>query len=132
MDKQKQIEEMIITVYPIYATMEDSLRKEAIECMNSYMVFEKLYNAGYRKIPENAVVLTREEFSEKIENTWLNCQEFTRKETAEKFAERLKEVGRYYGNAYVIDKRTVTVSRIIEDLQIDYICKELTEGNNGK
>ena len=56
----KQIEEMVITAYPIYATMEDSLRKEAIECMNSYTVFERLINAGYRKIPEGSVVIPKE------------------------------------------------------------------------
>lgn len=32
-----------------------------------YLIAEKLYKAGYRKTPENAVVLTREEYE------WLTC-----------------------------------------------------------
>ena len=31
-------------------------------CVKAQIVSEALYNAGYRKVPENAVVLTREEF----------------------------------------------------------------------
>ena len=74
-----------------------------------YILAEELYNAGYRKIPENAVVLTREEYEEfqvgKDFNYGVHCGENNmtayyenirlpeaRKETAEKFAERLKEM----------------------------------------
>lgn len=124
-----QIEEMVITTYPIYATMEDSLRKEAIECMNSYTVFERLYNAGYRKIPENAVVLTKEEYDElkkgvKTHNytAMFDAQDAYRweqgyfqgfKETAEKFAERLKQP---------------PYKDFTEEWVADEILKEITEG----
>ena len=58
MDKQKQIKEMA----KIYC-------QNGLECDNLcqtngcrlYEVCTELYNAGYRKIPENAVVLTEEE-----------------------------------------------------------------------
>jgi hypothetical protein len=57
MDKQKQIEEM--------AQCKNSFGITCNECYTKacdrYSLAKELYNAGYRKIPENAVVLTREE-----------------------------------------------------------------------
>jgi predicted RNA-binding protein len=62
MDKQKQIEEManfFKGILPIKA-MADWI---PIKINHNYKGYgEELYNAGYRKIPENAVVLTREEY----------------------------------------------------------------------
>ncbi|MBQ7912960.1 MAG: hypothetical protein IJ308_04335 [Clostridia bacterium] len=87
-------------------------------------IAEVLYKLGYRKIPEGAVVLTREEFSEKIENTWLNCQEFTRKETAEKFAEMAKAKKKY------ITSKSYNTCEVVFIKDIDEICKEFTEGKN--
>lgn len=37
-------------------------KSEYPPCVKAQWVSEALYNAGYRKIPENAVVLTREEY----------------------------------------------------------------------
>ena len=54
-----------------------------------YEICTELYNAGYRKIPEGAVALTEEEY-ERWQGQTLNIKK-VRKETAEKFAERLKE-----------------------------------------
>lgn len=133
MDKQKQIEEMAKETcwQQIYPCGDDRpfcfLTHEVCKCCKDnqcdhYEVCERIYNAGYRKIPENAVVLTKEEY-EKI--TYENevylmearkvCQmevetrheleklkrdfdynlvqerKQIRKETAEKFAKRLKE-----------------------------------------
>lgn len=65
MDKQKQIEEMARTTCNYNAKNFES----CVECIKGGLLScdrlvqaEKLYNAGYRKIPEGAVVLTREEF----------------------------------------------------------------------
>lgn len=88
------------------------------------VIARKLYNAGYRKIPENAVVLTEEEYRQDIKDLVRSnekTREETRKETAEKFAERLKE--------YFIDD----FSEYEYDylcMRIDEICKELG-GENG-
>ena len=84
-------------------------------------IAEDLYNAGYRKIPENAVVLTDEEY-ERWQGQTLNIKK-VRKETAEKFAEMVKgfinkhksPVG---GNDFVLN-----VEQLI--FGIDEICKEL-------
>lgn len=54
---------------------------------------EELYNASYRKIPENAVVITNEEYQmlKQLEKHHITCEdvyeyvELARKETAEKF-----------------------------------------------
>jgi hypothetical protein len=115
------------------------------ECTKIKNVVDKLYNAGYRKIPENAVVLTKEELEERdcknfheghrtgvagtyeqVEalNAALNernaeLEEYVRKETAEKFAEMLKEC--------VVDDFTEYEYDYL-CMRIDEICKEITEG----
>ncbi len=109
MDKQKQIEEMVITAYPIYATMEDKLRKQIIENLNSYVIFERLYNAGYRKIPEGA--------------DWLDGYKQGFKEGVEAVRLQFDEGFAHYGSRYNIEKRVL----------LDWvyrICNELTEGSN--
>ena len=67
--KQKQIEEMAKSMleygmekYPTENSVctEEKLRKQFFYVFLTYA--EHLYNAGYRKIPENAVVHTREEY----------------------------------------------------------------------
>ena len=100
-----------------------------------YILAEELYNAGYRKIPENAVVLTREEQQRYaaykiIEPQIRGCLDrerelekrldTIRKVTAEKFAERLKEK---MDNQQYILLPTATVKYMIDE-----ICKEITEG----
>ena len=92
MNEQKQIEEMADVMY-------------GVEAFELEVLAEALYNAGYRKIPEGAVVLTREEHQKYlafkiIEPQVRGCLDRERelekrletaiKETAEKFAERLK------------------------------------------
>ena len=58
-----------------------------------YLIAEKLYNAGYRKIPEGAVVVSKQIWDEHIENREEGMKTFekrVRKETAERYAEKLK------------------------------------------
>jgi hypothetical protein len=83
-----------------------------------------LYNAGYRKIPENnAVVLTREAYNRlftkarqsEIKTIDLESIVNARKETAEKFAERAKE------EAFCV----FMGEPIIRASKIDEICKEM-------
>lgn len=85
MDKQKQIEEMALLLY-------NSQRQ--IDIFNPYSIAKLFCNAGYRKVPENAVVLTREEYArhkgfsrEEVEEISETATKNTRKETAEKFEE---------------------------------------------
>ena len=93
MDKQKQIiEEMA----------KDIVRGAGL---GVYEKAEYLINTGYRKIPENAVVLTEEELFARDEKLHKADREYIkalekcvndrgakeRKETAKKFAERAKE-----------------------------------------
>lgn len=54
MDKQKQIEEMAKDYYGYSIDLEEDCKFVATE----------MYDKGHRKIPENAVVLTREEYDE--------------------------------------------------------------------
>lgn len=143
MDKQKQIEEMARTTCNYNAKNFES----CVECIKGGLLScdrlvqaEKLYNAGYRKIPEGAVVLTRkdrEEFNELYRSALQRVEKWeklcgikikeTRKKTAEKFAERLKEK---------LEENSPIAEYDLEDLEfdgetiqecIDEICKEITE-----
>lgn len=58
----------------------------------AYTKAEALYNAGYRKIPENAVVLTEEEYINLSRKYFGEQIGMARKETAKEFAEKLKEI----------------------------------------
>ena len=58
MTDQEQIEEMVA----VMAASNDPFVDVPIEIMPQ--VAKALYNAGYRRVPENAVVLSKEEFAE--------------------------------------------------------------------
>lgn len=66
MNKQEQIEEMAVigcVRNPQAHTAEECSKCDFKQGMcNAYRHAEALYNAGYRKIPENAVVLTKEKY----------------------------------------------------------------------
>ena len=145
MDKQKQIEEKAKEINRIL--FEDCLLNqgghcEGCECIReetkyydcqSYLCAKKLLEKYQPKIPEGAVVLTREEYEKLIalkedyvkgyeagvEEGWDNA----RKETAEKFAEMLKEMA-YQSN----DWSHGTHPMVVEVDYIDEICKEISEG----
>ena len=110
------------------------------DCVRVKKIAKALHLAGYRKIPENAVVLTREESDElqlgKDFNYGVHCGERNmtlyyenirlpeaRKETVEKFAERLK--ARY---AIFYEETRISIKAIRRD--IDEIAKKITEGNS--
>ena len=102
------------------------------ECTKIKNVVDKLYNAGYRKIPENAVVLKREEYDDMFSfkttrggfyNILDTVRKVERKETAEKFAERLKAM------AYQSTDWSHGVHPMVVEVDyIDEICEEITEG----
>ena len=115
--------------------MEMIALKNTVTLNRAKKIAMDYYNAGYRKIPENAVVLTREEYKTlkdlAVDKCHYDCplidypdferekmlRDDTRKETAEKFAERLKARAFYS----VGDTRCVAVHTI------DEICKDLLE-----
>ena len=116
----KQIDEMarILTLCP-----RNTCVGCGMECID-YRMAKAIYNAGYRKIPENAVVLDKKVFERIKAQEYINGKQDGGKETAEKFAERLKayidsnEVQTaFFGRKCFIDKETV-----------DEICKEILEG----
>ena len=157
MDKQKQIEEMAKVIFEkAFENYETSGSVEIDtevrrKCYSAFLAYcEALYNAGYRKIPENAVVLTEEELYDKgyrkvcepvirngevvgfvngadyvPKNLFLFGISNARKETAEKFAERLKAKGAIHTEFDWNDCLEIYVD------DIDEIVKEFTEANNG-
>lgn len=63
MTKQEQIEEMKTLLLETYVEWLDKPAED--KKPNLYdMDANKLYNAGYRKIPENVVVLTKEDYED--------------------------------------------------------------------
>ena len=130
MDKQKQIEEMAKIILEASCKGSECANCEFVkrveEAKTTCLCLKSLYNAGYRKIPEGAVVLTEEESVKAWENGNCNAHaiyglayEQARKETAEKFAEMLKEKAHWF---------------LIGEIQrdhfcecLDEICKEITE-----
>ena len=134
MDKQKQIEEMAKVIHNSnehrYADWIDYTNADLSTAL-------KLYNAGYRKIPENAVVLTNEklelgEYKDEVQVMNMTRQTYdailaqARKETAEKFAERAKGFINKHKSPVGGNDFVVNVEQLISG--IDQICKELSEG----
>ena len=146
MDKQKQIEEMARIICKNGANGGDCDKCGFHKKCYKFKDAGSLYNAGYRKIPEDAVVIPKEiSYYENIEKAlrtvrigkksvdftneqimaltqifhWeeLREKEQIRKETAEKFAEKLKEI-------YDYDEIICIIA--------DKIAKGITEGNNGE
>lgn len=166
MDKQKQIEEM--AKHGCYDGCASGLRKFCEEydgkpCKNMVRIASGLYEQGYRKIPESAVVLTREEYKnmqfvtefigtkQKIgacdfNRVFLQHERKICKETAEKFAERLKEKLNEWleDNEDLNGKINFGIAQIeligvesldgeiISESLIDEICKEITEGKGNE
>ena len=87
---------------------------------DTYFVAKHFYNAGYRKIPENAVVLTREE---------LKAHD---KALAEKFAEKVSQA--IVDNTYPYfdkDGKPVNIWKAVLGFDnIDEIAKEITEAKH--
>lgn len=134
MDKQKQIEEMTKETcwQQIYPYGDDRpfcfLTHGVCKCCydnqcDHYEVCERIYNAGYRKIPENAVIMTETERITMCVEQWDKGYNQARKETAEKFAERLKEMA-YQSTDWSHGEHPM----VVEVDYIDEILEEITEG----
>ena len=141
MDKQKHINEIADIIFEALNNKGRIANGEGVDIISA-----AIYNAGYRKIPENSVVLTREYIKKYVKdciagqetgldiiNALISRAERykekakkIRKETAEKFAERLKyEVLNFCGteeeNGY-FERGKIGFCE-----EIDEICKEFTE-----
>ena len=143
MDKQKQIEEMASCLVGEVVTGADSTKVLSLGYMTVKEISYILVNAGYRKIPENAVVLTREEYEElQVGNDFnygVHCGESNmkayyenirlpevRKETAEEFAEKTNQAINAYRKKVGKDEYVVDARRLI--FEVNEIAKEFTGG----
>ena len=128
MTKQEQIEEMVSTL----AASNNPFVDVPLEIMPQ--IAKALYNAGYRKIPEDSVVLSREEWKQIKNSLYYSKEELEkklqreRKETAKEFAEKLKDyindkiVEEFYDTAVDIKYFTIDVDEF-EDY-IDELLRE--------
>ena len=131
MDKQK-IEEMANDMGVSCGECYTCKYEGEVKCIN-FLCAEELYKAGYRKIPEGAVVILDEEMedfaemfakSPQMQETMSHLIKAWRKETAETFAERLKEMA-YQSTDWSHGEHPM----VVEVEYIDEICKEFTEDN---
>lgn len=84
MNKEQQISEMakiVDEMYNVYTTTADDIA-------------EGIYDAGYRKIPENAVVLTKEEYIDLSRNYVTEQIEQARKKTAKEIFQKVVNICR--------------------------------------
>ena len=138
-DGQKDLEEMV-----------EIIQNAVGGCARHWaeLIAVNLRKNGYRKISEGAVVLTREEYEELqigkdfnygYHNGESNMTAYyenirlpeVRKETAEKFAERLKGyLKQCFKDLYRTDYKEGMVALNLNTVfeNIDEICKEITEG----
>lgn len=120
MNKQKEIKEMAEDLqYCIVYESDDSWQAVFDEFA------ENFYNEGYRKIPENAVVLSKEEYINNLTKYYgvSEIKDIVRKEMAEKImieisGDSLTVNTKEYGNIEV-----VPVDRISE------ICENIAKGD---
>lgn len=127
MNKQGQVEAMAVlgcVRNPKAHTAEECAKCDFKQGMcNAYRHAEALYNAGYRKIPEGTLVLTKEELVKTIESGYVYdttsgnkiniiemAREIARKESVKEFAEKLKK---YLYNSY----------NLYEDISYEEFCK---------
>ena len=100
-DKEKQIEEMARDIAFEFCPNRNLHKKwgnEAqcysddnfSECTTIKNAVDKLYNAGYRKIPEGSVVLSKEEYAKDFCSQFNKGYERGSKETAREILEAIK------------------------------------------
>lgn len=129
-NKQKQIEEIArIIAFVLCPNRNLHIRwgdkaqcysdNNFAECTQIKNVVDKLYNAGYRKIPENAVVLTREEYDElkQYEEKVKSGACFTQKEWLELCDEECKRNTENLSKARQLERKE-TAEKLLDE--IDY------------
>ena len=97
-DKEKQIEEMFQDVAKVMCDCEDKkkfFRPHRYGCRNCYMhtviqhIVFFLRNSDYEKLPENSVVLSKEELEKEKLKLFAKSYNQGSKETAEKILEKI-------------------------------------------
>ena len=104
----KELREMILTVPQKIVAYDSNPARQYLYCEQRQEIAEALYNAGYRKIDENCIVITKDEL-----------KEYTRRAVKE-FAERLKKkVHNYYPSidSYCMSRHVILIQDIDELLK---------------
>ena len=126
----KQVEEM--AVIGCVRNPQAHTAEECAKCdfkngqCNSYRQAEALYNAGYRKIPKDSVVLSREEQERILTATEKRIKELkrqilqARKETAEKILNELLDFVNGWSEGVENNDFCVELNRISKDLAKQY------------
>ena len=130
MNKQQQIEEIAGTICNACKERFEISKKckNVIEpCLAAYAHAEALYNAGYRKLPEDSVVLSREEYDslrlqiQQAHNKGVQAgfdmtkfkEQSIRKQAIKEFAEKLKE--RYVDENLLFDGYFKIIDELLQE-----------------
>ena len=120
MTKQEQIEEMISTL----AASNNPFVDVPMDIMPQ--VAKALYNAGYRKIPEDSVVLSREEWKQIKNSLYYSKEELEKKlqrERKETAKEILRDLLDLHNSVQDINQKTdfyCSIEQFIAEIEIKY------------
>ena len=115
MTKQEQIEEMAKVV-------KNSLSLHIEKTIIYPYIAQDLYACGYRKLPENAVVLTNEEYIDLSRNYVGEQIDQARKKTAKEFADKLrnkygKSCSEYYPE--LIELTSIELDELLKEYEVE-------------
>ena len=120
MTEQEQIEEMISTL----AASNNPFVDVPVEIMPQ--VAKALYNAGYRKIPEDSVVLSKEEWKQIKNSLYYSKEELEKKlqrERKETAKEILSDLLDLHNSVQDINQKTdfyCSIEQLIAEIEIKY------------
>ena len=120
MTKQEQIEEMISTL----AASNNPFVDVPMDIMPQ--VAKALYNAGYRKLPEDSVVLSREEWKQIKNSLYYSKEELEKKlqrERKETAKEILRDLLDLHNSVQDINQKTdfyCSIEQFIAEIEIKY------------
>lgn len=127
MTEKEMIEEMAKCYcdYCMAQTGEKECEKQADKSCSVFWDCEFFYKAGYRKIPEGAVVLT-EDNAEDVANMILNSSQL--KETMDRLIKDWqKETAMEFGN--FVKSKLFDLGNIVNESDIDDMLKEFCDEN---
>ena len=120
-DNEKQIEEMAKVIGNTWLVDLEGNTKDVCEVLDEVdinNIARELYDKNYRKLPEDSVVLSKEEY-EKLKYTWITDSDAYKKgckETAEKIFKML--ISKLESNQFLSGER------IIMEVDVENLAKQ--------
>ena len=124
MEREKMIEEMTTFLKccnHLCSECERAKQLSSVYGCIEFSISKTLYNAGYRKVPEGAVVLTKEECEHKVildEDHFERALNYEREKVRKETAKEILNMGKkLYEMAY---HKSNAMPRLIEWIKVEY------------